>query len=306
MSSRLPLLLPLHRFALDDGPGIRTTVFFKGCPLSCTWCHNPEAISTASEIACYPQRCIGCGECRCVCPTGAITLDPLVRISRTTCTACGKCAETCPALALEQRGTTLPADQLVELLLRDRLLYETSGGGVTFSGGEATLYPDYLEQVLRELKREGIHTALQTCGLFDFEQFSARLLPGIDQLYFDIKLFDPDLHLRFTGRDNRPILDNLMRLTDMAPEKLIPRVPLIPGITATRQNLTAVASLLKKLGLTRIELLPHNPAGGQKRRAIGREIPDELPPDVITAGEETKWRELFFSALAGEATGSKQ
>ncbi|NVN89275.1 MAG: glycyl-radical enzyme activating protein [Desulfuromonadales bacterium] len=300
MSRQLPLLLPLHRFALDDGPGIRTTVFFKGCPLSCVWCHNPETISTECEIACYPQRCISCGECLGVCPTGAITLEPLVRISRTTCTACGRCAETCPALALERRGEYLPAGELVALLLRDRLFYESSGGGVTFSGGEATVHMDYLEQVLRDLKQRGIHTALQTCGLFDFEHFSTRLLPRIDLIFYDIKLLDPDQHQRFTGRDNRPILDNFVRLTGMAREKLMPRVPLIPGITATRHNLTGIASFLRGLGYGQAELLSHNPGCREKRLAIGREIPEEPTPDMMTIEDESRCRELFFSALAGE------
>lgn len=301
MTGQRPLLLPLRRFALDDGPGIRSTVFFKGCPLSCVWCHNPESMSGKCEIAFYPRRCIKCGECSGVCPESAISMGDSGRINRDICAACGGCCEACPALALERMGEYVPPDKLVELLLRDQHFYEASGGGVTLSGGEPTFYADYLEKVLTKLKRQHIHIAIQTCGLFDFELFSTRFLTKIDLIFYDIKLFAPDLHLRYTGVDNRVILNNFARLARVAREKMIPRVPLVPGITATRENLSDIASYLHELGYERGELLPYNPGGIDKRRALGRETLAGLPASLMASGEVKRNSTLFFSILAGAA-----
>jgi len=221
------------------------------------------------------------------------------RISRDKCTACGECCEACPALALERMGEYVPPDELVELLLQDRHFYEASGGGVTLSGGEPTLHADYLEDVLTKLKQQHIHIAIQTCGLFDFELFSTRFLTKIDLIFFDIKLFAPDLHLRYTGVDNRVILENFARLTHVACEKIIPRVPLVPGITATRENLSDIALYLRRLGYERGELLPYNPGGIDKRRALGQEVLAGLPASLMTSEEVKRSRALFFSILTG-------
>jgi pyruvate formate lyase activating enzyme len=222
-------------------------------------------------------------------------------IRRDTCSACGECVEACPALALDRMGECVPPGELVELLLRDRHFYETSGGGVTFSGGEPALHADYLEEVLTRLKRQHIHTAIQTCGLFDFEQFSTRLITKIDLIFYDIKLLAPDLHLRYTGKDNRLILENFIRLTGLAREKVVPRVPLVPGITATRENLSGIASYLRGHGYERGELLPYNPGGMKKRRALDQNVPAGLPASLMTIEEERICRGLFFSTLAGES-----
>jgi len=223
------------------------------------------------------------------------------RICRDMCMTCGRCFEACPALALERMGEHVTPHELVELLVRDRHFYEASGGGVTFSGGEPTLHVDYLEEVLTKLKRQHIHIAIQTCGLFDFEPFSTQLLTKIDLIFYDIKLFDPDLHLRYTGVDNRVILENFVRLTRVAREKIIPRVPLVPGITATRENLSDIASYLRGLGYEGGELLPYNPGGIDKRRALGQEALAGLPASLMASGEVKRCRSLFFSILAGAA-----
>ncbi|NOZ69311.1 MAG: glycyl-radical enzyme activating protein [Deferribacteres bacterium] len=160
-----PLIFNIRRFALDDGPGIRTTVFLKGCPLSCIWCHNPESMDPAAEVAFYPDRCILCGDCRRVCSEGAVSMHDMQRINREQCTACGRCADICPAGAVELIGGYYLAGELVEILLRDRVFYETSNGGVTFSGGEPALYTRYLQPVMEELKKNNIHIAIQTSGI---------------------------------------------------------------------------------------------------------------------------------------------
>jgi pyruvate formate lyase activating enzyme len=295
MKQNGPLIFDIRRFALDDGPGIRSTVFFKGCPLSCVWCHNPESIAMEREATYYPAKCINCLECRTVCPERAITLDPLNRIDRVRCVACGACAELCPALAIKVIGGHIPVDDLVTLLLRDRHFYDTSGGGVTFSGGEPTLHFGYLREALMGLKRVDIQTAIQTCGLFDFDRFVDGLLPFIDLVYYDIKLMDPVLHRRYTGISNELILRNFIRLSTTAKEKITPRVPLVPGITATSMNIHRIASFLSDLGYDSAELLSYNPSGIEKRLLLGGEAPAGLATAPMTMGEEMTCRRMFLS-----------
>ncbi|HEX9022767.1 MAG TPA: glycyl-radical enzyme activating protein [Geobacteraceae bacterium] len=297
MKQQYPLILHIRRFALDDGPGIRSTVFLKGCPLSCAWCHNPESIARGGETAYFPASCIDCGECRNACPRQAITDNPLARIDRTRCSGCGRCADICPALALKRMGKHIPVDELLALLLRDRHFYEHSGGGVTFSGGEPTLHFDYLCRTLRRLKEMGIHTALQTCGLFDADRFVAELLPHIDLIHFDLKLMDPRLHRRYTGRNNDIIMENFTRLTRAQREKIVPRIPLVPGITATPANLLGIAAFLRGLGYRSAELLPYNPAGIDKLSAIGRKARPGLAAAPLTRQEEDSCRYAFSRAL---------
>ncbi len=295
MGEALPLLCKLHRFAQDDGPGIRTTVFLKGCPLACCWCHNPEAMRPEPELAYYPDRCVDCHACQAVCPEGAIMSDPAPRIDRHRCTVCGACADACPAMAITVIGKAYPVEALLELLLRDRCFFETSGGGVTFSGGEPTLPMDYLGAALRALKSAGLHTAIQTCGMFDYPAFARKILPFVDLIMFDIQLIDGSENLRYTGRDNRTILENFRCLTEDAAGRVLPRVPLVPGITATPGNLAAIASHLAGLGYRHCDLLPYTPAGIDKRRAIGMETPPHLPDLPLPLDEENRLRQLLMT-----------
>ncbi len=290
----MPLIFDIRHFALDDGPGIRSTVFMKGCPLSCAWCHNPESISPAAEIAFYEDRCIGCGSCREVCPEGAISMRPEGgRVIRDKCTACGACCEECPSTALSAIGSYYHIDLLVETLLKERIFYETSGGGVTFSGGEPTLSMDYVGTVMQRLKEEGVHVAIQTSGMFNLEEFNEKLLPYIDLIFFDLKLIDSDRHREFTGRDNSLILETFTYLAENAPVPVVPRIPLIPGITATRQNLADIADFLKNTGCLTATLLPYNPGGIPKARALGRTPHPALPSRMISIGEEEELNAFF-------------
>jgi len=293
MKESLPLIFDIHRFALDDGPGIRTTVFLKGCPLSCVWCHNPESIHAERELAFYPDKCIRCGACQALCTEAAIVDGPPLRIDRSRCTACGRCAESCPSKAIRVMGEEYPLEKLQEILLRDRHFFSASGGGVTFSGGEPTLWMNYLSAVLQTLKGSNIHTAIQTCGLFDYDAFSRKVLPFTDLIFFDLKFIDAADHKKYTGKDNASILENFTRLTKEAGHRLLPRVPLVPGITATEGNLRAIATFLAELGHSRCDLLPYNPAGIEKRRILGMKPSFPLPESPLGPAEEEELRQQF-------------
>ncbi len=271
MSVKKPLIVEIKRNALDDGPGIRTTVFFKGCPLACVWCQNPEAIDPGPEIIYSPGDCLACGSCLQACPEDAMDLkrrpDP---IHRDRCRRCGACAAACPSRGLHLAGRYYSVEELVEELARDISFYRNSGGGITLSGGEPTLYPLYLHKLLQAVRFRRIHVNLETSGFYYRPVFTSEVLPHLDLIYFDLKLFDPDTHRRYTGRDNVRILDNLKSLARQARVPVLPRIPLVPGITAAPKNLRAIAAFLKGLGLRRAALLPYNPLWLPKAAGLGR------------------------------------
>ena len=288
-----PLIFDIKRHALEDGPGIRTTLFFKGCHLHCIWCQNPESIDPAPEIGFYPKSCIKSGECVKVCKTGACQMKNPWRIDREKCDRCGDCVKVCTGRGLRQIGCFYPVEELISILLRDRVFYEVSGGGITLSGGEPTFHMEYISLIFQKLKMQGIHTAIQTNGFFDWSEFKAKVLNWVDLIMFDVKLADPKEHLKYTGQKNRLILENLGRLLKERPKDIIPRIPLIPGITATAQNLRAISELFQGLKVTRCSLLAYNPAGLSKAENIGKPIPPELSRHMMTPAEEKKCREIF-------------
>jgi len=288
-----PLVFDIRHFALDDGPGIRTTVFLKGCPLSCIWCHNPESLSPEEEIAFYPALCINCGDCEKVCTENAAQMNHPGRIIREKCLACRVCAEKCPSTALKIVGKYYPVNELVEELMKDRIFYETSHGGITFSGGEPALHMDYLGEVMRQLKAYNIHIAIQTSGEFDIKEFREKLLPSINLIFYDIKLFDSQKHREYTGVENEKILDNFASLSDDGIVSIIPRTPLIPGITATEENLRQIADFIRSVGCAKYELLPYNPGGIAKMQAIGKSTPQWPPIAMMRAEEEERWKSLI-------------
>ena len=242
-------ILHLQRLSTEDGPGIRTTVFFKGCPLQCAWCHNPESISRRKQTQWFAVRCIGCKTCVEACPNGCLTLlEDGMHIDRDRCQACGTCAEACPSGAMEALGKSVSVEDLLVELIKDRAFYEKSGGGVTLSGGEPTFQPDFAEGLLRGLKEQGISTALDTCGLTS-QQVLERLLPYIDLVLFDLKLIDAAQHREFTGHSNGRILGNLLFIRDYIREngistQLWVRTPLIPGATVSDENLLGIGYYL--------------------------------------------------------------
>ncbi|MBU1598698.1 glycyl-radical enzyme activating protein [bacterium] len=270
--STLPLIVDLQRGSTEDGPGIRTTVFFKGCPLACKWCQNPETQDPNLEIGFYPKNCINCFDCEKVCPEGAILKGRELRIDRVRCSRCGRCAEVCPGKGLRRIGKYYEIGTILEALLRDRVFYERSGGGVTLSGGEPTLWPDYAGKLLRRLKLEGIHTAIQTCGYFEYATFKEEMLPWLDLIMYDLKFIDPKDHFRYTGQDNKKILENFRRLLNEDIE-VMPRIPLIPKFTASKENLEAISNLLKENCVKRYSFLPYNPFGSAKLENLGKKRP---------------------------------
>ena len=230
----------------EDGPGLRTTVFFKGCPLRCSWCHNPESLSPKSHVEWLGVRCIGCRTCEQVCPQKGIRLDETGVHTSENCTACGACAAACPTQALELKGTDYTVEALFKTLMKDRA-YWGAEGGVTLSGGEVTLQWKEALELLTLLKAQGVNTAVDTCGLTKRETLEA-LLPVTDIFLYDLKLFDDAQHLRFTGQSNKLIFENFEWLTQScktAGKRIWVRTPVIPGATDTDENIRGLAGIVR-------------------------------------------------------------
>lgn len=287
-----PLIVDIKRHSLEDGPGIRSVAFFKGCPLRCIFCHSPETQHPRQEIAFFPGRCSSFRHCAAACPENAVDDQLPGRLDRQLCTRCGLCVQACPTGSLSLIGRPFTVDELSEILLRDLPFYRHSGGGVTLSGGESTLYPRYLEQLLQRLKAAGIHVALETCGHFRYQAFQRRILPYLDLIYFDVKFADAKLHRRFTGRSNARILRNLRRLLQEKRVEVHPRTPLVPAVTATRENLLAIGRLLRAYGAKDHTLLPYNPMGIAMAECLGRPRPP-LPDRFMKQEEEERLREML-------------
>ena len=290
------LIFDIRRGSIDDGPGIRTIVFLKGCLLNCIWCHNPESMDYDAEMVFYSAQCIGCGECRSICSNGAIDFELAGRIERNLCINCGKCANACPAFALKKIGRFYPVNELIKILKLDKEFYKVSGGGATFSGGEPLLHMDYLSKVMNELKKENIHIAVQTSGFFDFPLFEQKILEYVDMVFYDIKFIDPGLHKKFTGRDNSLIIKNFLLMVKEKGIQVIPRVPLIPGVTAVAENLCAIADFIRESGSEGYSLLTYNSGGIAKRLSTQKAVPVDINDNMR---EERQWREMFEKRFKG-------
>lgn len=286
-------IFEIKRFAVHDGDGIRTTVFFKGCPLRCLWCHNPESLEAKPQLAWYSHKCIGCGECVSACPKGAHSVAEGVHgFDRDLCAACGKCVDACPGDALTLYGREITVAELLPLLLEDRDFYESSGGGVTLSGGECLLQADFCAELLKALKGEGIHTAVDTCG-FVSRQALDKVIPFTDVFLYDLKAYDEDVHIRCTGQSNKLILENLCYLDDCGKKAEI-RIPFVPGWNDDQME--KIAAFLKELSnITGVRVLPYHNYAGSKYRAL--DIPDTLPEQLPDKNALERAKKLFPNVI---------
>jgi pyruvate formate lyase activating enzyme len=261
----------IRRFSIHDGPGIRTTVFLKGCPLRCWWCHNPEGLSAAPEVVWRAERCSRCGTCITTCPEDALSWTgdtPL--LDETRCTLCGECADQCYAEARELLGRTMTAEEVVGELERDRVFYDESGGGVTFSGGEPLAQPEFLLELLRGCREREMHTAVDTCGHASRDTLD-RVRPHVNLFLYDLKLLDDEQHRRYTGVSNALGLENLRTLV-AAGHEIILRVPLIPGVNDDDESVRQVGAFVTRLGRPLpVVVLPYHALGVAKYARLGRE-----------------------------------
>lgn len=292
-----PLVVDIVRGSTADGPGLRSVVFFKGCPLACDFCHNPEARDPRAEVAFRASACVDCGRCAEACPQSAIALGVPGRIERTVCEGCGVCVDECVGGALRRIGRYYSPEDLAAVLGRDVPYYRHSGGGVTLTGGECTLYPEYLERLLRLLRDEAIHVAIETSGFFRYDAFRDHILPWVDLIYFDLKIADDAAHRQVTGVSNRTIHENLRRLLAEPDVRVLVRTPLVPGVTATPENLAGIVRILAELGAEGLTLLPYNPMGFDAYETLGRPRP-ELPKHFMSAADEAQVRETVTALLA--------
>lgn len=259
----------IQKFSLHDGPGIRTTVFFKGCPLSCIWCHNPESQNLGREILYDKNKCTLCGTCLKACKNHAVEInrDKLVT-NVDKCTFRGDCLLACTNGARQLAGQEYTVEEVLEEVLKDRVFYKNSGGGVTLSGGEPLLYADFVEDLLMKLKEENIHTALDTCGAVDFKVLE-KTAPYTDLFLYDLKSMDDDKHILYTGVSNKGIIDNLIRLSKIHGNINL-RLPLIEGINADENHIREILSLIRETGIKKINLLPYHDIGMHKYGKLGR------------------------------------
>ena len=264
------IIFNIQRFSIHDGPGIRTSVFMKGCAMRCIWCHNPESWDSDTEIAYYPDKCIGCGACINICPCHFVKeIDGIHIFNRQSCLKCGKCTDICYAEALKTIGKLMTADEVFDEIIKDHIFYETSGGGVTLSGGEPLFQPKFAEEILKRCKESNIHTCIETSGLAKSNDLLAAA-KYTDLFLFDIKETDTSRHINYTGIDNYSILENLSVL-DKSGALIILRCPIIPGLNDCEEHLSGIARIANSLkNIQRIEIQPYHSLGLSKAQAIGK------------------------------------
>ncbi len=261
-------IFDIKKYAIHDGPGIRTTVFFKGCPLRCKWCHNPESWNPSPELWHRSGRCTRCGRCVCVCQQGAISLtENGAATNAARCILCGRCVDACLTGAREIVGREMTVQAVMDELTKDIIFYDESGGGVTFSGGEPLMQPEFLMALLDRCRSLGIHTAVDTT-CYAAPAIVGEVAAKTDLFLCDVKHTDPDLHREFTGEDNKLILENVRLLADMG-KKIIIRIPIIGGFNDDRDNIEATGEFVASLGnVGRIDLLPYNAGGLEKTKRL--------------------------------------
>lgn len=266
------MITEIQRFSLNDGPGIRTTVFFKGCNMKCSWCHNPETLKKKPQLLFYPQKCIGCGHCFTECEAGAHYIDGngVHLINRTLCTDCGKCAAACYAQALVMCGKEMSVDEVMSEIEQDKSYYDNSNGGVTLSGGEVLMQKEFAAEIADACRRKGIKVALESNISLPFEEIKP-LFSKMDFIMCDLKIFDEDLHRKYTGIGNSQILKNIKAIDNLGIPMIV-RTPLIPRVTDTLDNIRKISEYLSGINnLERYEMLNFNPLGASKYDGLDAE-----------------------------------
>lgn len=289
------LISNIQRFSTKDGPGIRTTVFFKGCPLRCKWCHNPETHLSGYEIMYNRENCTLCGRCVVSCPEGAVSIEnDTVITDIKKCTACGRCTDECYYNAREISGKAMDFDHIADIIERDVAFYSSSGGGVTFSGGECVLYPEMLTKLLKFCKSRRIHTAVDTSGFATFDVFE-KIMPFTDLFLYDIKAYSSELHQQLTGVPNDIIWDNLEKLCKAGADVNL-RLPVIEGCNADLADIEKTAEKCSSLGIKKVNILPYHDMGKYKYTKLGREYDGN---SMSTPSEEKleKIKEIFEKYL---------
>ena len=303
MSDLKGRVFDIKRYSIHDGPGIRTTVFLKGCALRCLWCHNPESVDPGPELMHWPARCRRCYACVAACPLGAIAKngDGAVSVDRAKCDACGKCAEACLYDAMQIVGREMTVDEVMAEVERDRVFYEQSGGGVTLSGGDPFVQADFAEAVLDACRARGLRTAIDTAGMAAPGVLD-RLAARADLVLYDLKVMDDARHRETTGAPNGPLLENLARLVARGPEVWV-RVPLVPGVNDDDGNVRRAIDFLRSLRkVERVGLLPYHSGGLEKARRIGKERDFrafEAPGEERVAAVAAAFREAGFDVRIG-------
>ena len=277
------LIFNIQKFSIHDGPGVRTTVFLKGCPLRCKWCSNPESQLSRVQVMYHSENCVHCQKCAHTCPENAVTTigDGRIHIDFQKCTGCLACVQGCPGRALTNEGEYKTVDEVINVCMQDLDFYEESGGGVTISGGEGMVQPDFTEALIRGLKGKGIHTAIETTGYVHPEVFH-RLAPLFDLLLFDVKHYDAEKHRDGTGVGTDLIHRNLRWACEQG-LSVLPRIPVIPGFNADLADANGISALLREIGLTRVQLLPFHQMGERKYEFLNR--------DYEMAGVKALYRE---------------
>lgn len=284
----------IQKFSIHDGPGIRTTVFFKGCPLRCLWCHNPESQNIKKEMLYDRKKCVLCRTCETVCPEKAIRLENDQMVTdMDKCTFCGKCVTYCMYEAREIAGKEYTVDEVLKVVLQDRIFYKQSGGGVTVSGGEPLMQIDFVEELLKRLKEEGISTAVDTCGAVSFDVLE-RAAKYTDLFLYDIKLMDDQKHKKYIGASNKLIIDNLIKLSRIHSDINI-RMPIIEGINADNSHIEETLRIIKDLNIEKINLLPYHDIAKHKYYKLGLGY-DEEKMSKPSDEKMNAYKEMFEKA----------